>query len=52
MLEETRPLLANKTLKTAALVVGAAIVAPAVFSLLKPLAKAGIKTGVIFLPKN
>jgi hypothetical protein len=52
MLEQNRQLLSNNTVKTIALAAGAVIVAPTVFALLKPVAKAGIKTGVIFYQKT
>lgn len=42
----------NDPLKTIAIGVGAVIIAPTVASLLKPVAKATIKTGVILYQKN
>lgn len=42
----------NNSVKTVALGVGALILAPTVFALLKPVAKAAIKTGVVLYTKS
>ena len=42
----------NSMIKTVALVAGAVVLAPAVASILKPVAKASIKTGVILYQKT
>jgi hypothetical protein len=52
MLEQLKNMSQNHPLKTIALGVGAVIVAPTVLALLKPVAKATIKTGLILYQKT
>ncbi|MEB3312188.1 MAG: DUF5132 domain-containing protein [Snowella sp.] len=52
MLEQAKNFYQNNGTKTLVLAIGAVILAPTVASLLKPVAKAGIKTGVILYQKT
>ncbi|WP_330205019.1 DUF5132 domain-containing protein [Cyanobacterium sp. DS4] len=52
MLDKIKNMYQNDPLKTIAIGVGAVIIAPTVASLLKPVAKATIKTGVILYQKT
>jgi hypothetical protein len=52
MLREVRNMYHDQPLKTIVLGIGAVIIAPTVLTLLKPVAKATIKTGVILYQKT
>jgi glutamate racemase len=52
MLEQAKELYRNNGTKTVVLAIGAVVLAPTIFSLLKPVAKATIKTGVILYQKG
>lgn len=52
MLEQAKELYRNNGTKTVVLAIGAVVLAPTIFSLLKPLAKTTIKTGVVLYQKS
>lgn len=52
MLDQVKNMYQNDPIKTIAIGVGAVILAPTIASLLKPVAKATIKTGVILYQKT